>query len=113
MNKKIAVGVIVATALAGCASAPPSQSYKIASYDKAWECATMTATRLGVRIITSSKESGSIFGQKNLDDVNISLLKKAGGVEVILNRFGNLAFIPTTGEFPQDFYAQYGSCIGG
>ena len=67
--------------------------------------------RLGVRVINASKESGTIFGQKALDDVTINVIKKAGGVEVVVDRLGNLAFILTSVGFHQDFNTQYERCV--
>lgn len=110
---KSVIAIAVASMLMISCANIPSQIYKVSSYDKAWECANTTAVRLGVRIMNSSKESGSIFGQKALDDVNISLIRKAGGIEVVINRMGNLALIPTTGDFVENYYAQYGSCVKG
>ena len=105
--------VATATLVAGCATAPVSQTYEVTSYDKAWSCAISTASQLGMSVINSSKESGTIFGQKATDDVTVSLVKIKNGVTAMINRSSNTVGILTSGSFPQDFQNRYGACISG
>lgn len=102
---------IASVVTAGCAMAPVTQGYKVTSYDKAWSCAVSTASQMGVSILTSSKESGTLMGNKNLDDVSISLVKDKGSVTLTINRFSSLYGVPTSGNFPQDFQGRYGVCL--
>ena len=75
------LGILFALSLPGCVVYEPMgvQSTIPANFDRSWNAALGAAQDVGIAVSVADRNSGRIYGQRNVVDVTIGVIPQADG----------------------------------
>lgn len=81
MMRHVLLGILIAISIPGCVVYEPTgvQSTVPASFDRSWNAALAAAQDAGIAVTVADRNSGRIYGRRNVAEVTISVTPQADG----------------------------------